>query len=78
MEQPAAGLPHFLAALESDPAQGQYWLSYIDALIRAGHLDDARQVLALARQQGLAVARSIPSPLAWKTESQSRPRPGKR
>ena len=52
-EQPAAGLPYFIAALEADPAQGQYWLSYIDALFRTGQLDAAREVLGLARQQGL-------------------------
>lgn len=52
-EQPAAGLPYFIAALEADPAQGQYWLSYIDALFRAGQLDAAREVLSMARQQGL-------------------------
>ncbi|MBU1977595.1 MAG: tetratricopeptide repeat protein, partial [Gammaproteobacteria bacterium] len=51
--QPAAGLPYFMAALDADPARGQYWLSYIDALFQAGQLEDARQILALARQQGL-------------------------
>lgn len=49
--QPA--LPYFLAALNADPTRGQYWISCIDALIQAGHSEDARQVLALARQQGL-------------------------
>ncbi len=53
MEQPAAGLGYFLAALEAEPTHGQYWLSYIDALYRAGQMDDARQVLEIARQQGL-------------------------
>ncbi|MBI5429637.1 MAG: tetratricopeptide repeat protein [Nitrosomonadales bacterium] len=53
MKQPAAGLPYFLAALDADPARGQYWLGYIDALFQAGQPEDARQVLALARQQGL-------------------------
>ena len=53
MKQPAAALPHFLAALEADGANGQYWISYIDALHQAGQIDDARQILALARQQGL-------------------------
>jgi predicted O-linked N-acetylglucosamine transferase (SPINDLY family) len=53
MEQPAAGLPFFLAALESDPTQGKYWLSYVDALINAGNIDDARHVLKLGKQQGL-------------------------
>ncbi len=53
LSQPAEALPCFLAALEADPTQAQYWLSYIDALCQAGQDDDARQVLALARQQGL-------------------------
>ncbi len=53
MNQPAAGLPFFLAALEADPARGQYWLSYIDALIQAEQLENAREVLAIARRQGL-------------------------
>jgi protein O-GlcNAc transferase len=53
MNQAAAGLSYLLAALEADPACRQYWLSYIDALFQAEHLEEARQVLALARQQGL-------------------------
>lgn len=53
MKQPAASLPYFLAALEADPARGQYWISYIEALRQAGHLNEAGQVLAMARQQGL-------------------------
>lgn len=53
MKQSAAGLPYFLAALEADPTRSQYWLSYIDALYQAGQSDDARQMLALAKQQGL-------------------------
>ncbi len=51
--QPTAGLPYFMAALDADPARGQYWLSYIEALFQAGQLEDARQILALAKQQGL-------------------------
>ena len=53
VKQPAAGLPHFKIALESVPNRGQYWLSYIDALIRAGQADAAKQVLAQGRQRGL-------------------------
>ncbi len=53
VKQPAAGLPHFKAALEANPNQGQYWLSYIDALIQTGQTDAARQVLAQGRQRGL-------------------------
>ncbi|ADL55111.1 tetratricopeptide repeat protein [Gallionella capsiferriformans] len=53
MQQAALGLPYLIAALEADPACGQYWTSYIDALYQAGQLEEARQMLALARQQGL-------------------------
>lgn len=53
MGEPAAGLPYFAAALEADPTRRQYWLSYIDALIRADHPGEAQQVLATARQAGL-------------------------
>ncbi len=52
--QPAAALPYFLAALESDAACGRYWIGYIDALYRAGQINDAREVLEMARRQGLA------------------------
>jgi predicted O-linked N-acetylglucosamine transferase (SPINDLY family) len=53
MKHAPSALPYFLAALESDPSCGQYWIGYIDALYQAGQIDDARQVLAMARQQGL-------------------------
>lgn len=52
-KQPAAGLPHFMTALEAAPTDRQYWLSYIDALIQADMLDAARQVLALGQQLGV-------------------------
>ncbi|HLP97846.1 MAG TPA: tetratricopeptide repeat protein [Sideroxyarcus sp.] len=52
-QDPAAGLSYLLTALEANPTQRQYWLSYIDALIQAGQLEDARQVLDIAQQQGL-------------------------
>ena len=53
MKQPAVGLPYFMAALDADPTRGAYWLNYIDALFQAGQLEEARQVLALAQQNGL-------------------------
>lgn len=52
-KQPVAGLPYFKAALEADPNQGQYWLSYIDALMQAGQTDAARLMLEQGRQHGL-------------------------
>ncbi len=61
----SVSLSYFIAALNADPAQGQYWLSYIDALMKAGQMEEASQVLELARQHGLqgdkveALARSL-------------------
>jgi tetratricopeptide (TPR) repeat protein/SAM-dependent methyltransferase len=53
VNQPDAALPFLKAALEANPAQRQYWLSYIDALIRADQSLSARQVVDIARQNGL-------------------------
>jgi protein O-GlcNAc transferase len=52
-QQPGAGLPFFVAALEADPAEGSYWIDYIDALLQAGEAETARQVLDLGQQHGL-------------------------
>ena len=46
-------LPLFKLALEANPKQGQFWLSYIDALMKAGQLDTARQVLQQGKDAGL-------------------------
>ena len=51
--QVEAALPHFKSALEASPNQGQYWLSYIDALIKLDRLDDARQLLTQGINAGL-------------------------
>lgn len=53
VKQPAGGLSYLKAALEANPNQGQYWLSYIDVLIQASQLDLAQQVLTKGRQRGL-------------------------
>ena len=53
VNQPAAGLSYFMAALDADPSRARYWLGYIDALLQADQLETARDVLALARQHGL-------------------------
>ncbi|MEI7455489.1 MAG: tetratricopeptide repeat protein [Nitrosomonadales bacterium] len=50
---PAAALGFFMAALESDPVCSDYWIRYIEILVELGQLDAAREVLALARQQGM-------------------------
>jgi predicted O-linked N-acetylglucosamine transferase (SPINDLY family) len=54
LQQAETALPHLLAALEADPENAGYWLAYIDALLLTERADEARQVLALGRQHGLA------------------------
>src|SRR5580658_6700382 len=53
-QQPAEGLPHLLAALESNPETFDYWLGYLEALLQAGRTDEAASTLTLARQHGLS------------------------
>jgi thioredoxin-like negative regulator of GroEL len=45
-------LPFFKTALEANPATAQFWLSYIDALIKLERLADAKAVLDQARSKG--------------------------
>ena len=54
MNQAAAALPHFQAAVEANPAQDQHWLGYLDALLQAGSHDKARQIIGECQQRGLA------------------------
>jgi FkbM family methyltransferase len=53
MGQAEESLQYFSAALDADPSSGHLWLGYIEALSRAGQADEAKQILALARKQGL-------------------------
>ncbi len=46
-------LAFFKLALESNPKHEQLWLSYIEALLKLGMLDDARQVLKRGGSIGL-------------------------
>ena len=46
-----AALPLLKAALEANPGIEQFWLSYIDALIKAQRFDAAKQALEQAKQQ---------------------------
>jgi len=46
-------LPFFKIALESNPNQGQHWVSYIDTLIHLGQLDAAQNVLNQGQAKGL-------------------------
>jgi tetratricopeptide (TPR) repeat protein len=49
-----AALPLFKTALEANPKVEQFWLSYIDALIKEKQFDNAKQVLEQAKKQGVA------------------------
>ena len=48
-----AALPLFKIALEANPKIEQFWLSYIDALIKEKQFDNAKAVLEQAEKQGL-------------------------
>ena len=48
-----AALPLFKLFLEANPQVDQFWLSYVDALIKVKHFDNAKQVLNRAKQQGV-------------------------
>ena len=50
----AAALPLLRTALEANPNQGQYWLSYIDALIKDNQPETARVVLEQGKKMGLS------------------------
>ena len=47
-------LPLFKTALEANPKIEQFWLSYIDALIKENQLETVKNVLAEAKKIGLA------------------------
>jgi tetratricopeptide (TPR) repeat protein len=48
-----AALPLFKTALEANPKIEQFWLSYIDALIKEQQFDNAKQALEQAKKQGV-------------------------
>ena len=49
-----AALPLFKVAVETNSKVDQFWLSYIDALIKAKQVENAKQVLEQAKNQGVA------------------------
>ena len=49
-----AGLPLFKTALEANPKIEQFWLSYIDALIKEKQFESATLVIEQAKAQGVA------------------------
>ena len=53
INQADVALPFLKMALESDSKIEQFWLSYIDALIKTEQIDNAKQVIELGKQQGV-------------------------
>lgn len=51
--QTSSALSCFKVALESNPNQVQYWVSYVDLLLQTNQIDLARQLLDQAKQRGL-------------------------
>ena len=49
-----AALPLFKNALEANPKVEQFWLSYIDALIKEKQFEHAKLVIEQAKTQGVA------------------------
>ena len=47
-----AALPFFKTALEANPKIAQFWLSYIDALIKLDRIEDAKSVFEQAKSNG--------------------------
>ncbi|MDC0432025.1 tetratricopeptide repeat protein [Hyphomicrobiales bacterium] len=52
MNQIEAALPLFKTALNVNPNIEQFWISYIDALVKAKHLKDAKQAIKKAQKKG--------------------------
>ena len=52
-----AALPLFKTALEANPKIEQFWLSYIDALIKTEKFDTAREAVADAQQVGVTAVK---------------------
>ena len=53
LNKTAAALPLFKTALEANPNQGQFWLSYVDALIKEKQFENARNLLEQGKKRGL-------------------------
>ncbi|WP_027776940.1 tetratricopeptide repeat protein [Paraburkholderia caledonica] len=50
---PAEAVPHFEVALGSSPANGQYWVAYINALFESDQVAAGWTAVELAQQQGV-------------------------
>ena len=53
LNQIAAALPLFKTALDVHPNIEKFWVSYIDALVKATRLKDAKQAIKKLQRKGL-------------------------
>ena len=53
LNQIETAVPLFKIALDANPDVEQFWLSYVDSLIRADRPKDARQAIKKAKKRGL-------------------------
>src|ERR1700675_1953642 len=56
LQRPEDGLPHLLSALRESPQVPDYWLGCLEALLLLNKMEDAGNLLASARQNGIAGA----------------------
>ena len=54
VDRPLESIALFKVAVQANPKIEQFWLSYIDALIKEKQFDNAKQVLEQAKTQGVA------------------------
>ncbi len=52
VNQIEAAVPLFKTALDANPNVEQFWLSYVDALVKADRLKDAKQAIKKAKKKG--------------------------
>lgn len=55
LQQPAASLPFFQAAVAANPGKPQFWESYVEALNAAGETAAAQEVTQLSRRHGITL-----------------------
>ena len=72
VNQAEAALPLFQVALKTNPKIEQFWLSYIDALIRAQQYDTAKQSISNGEKFGVVAAKLDLLRARLKSENESK------
>jgi tetratricopeptide (TPR) repeat protein len=73
VNKPDVALPLFKTALEANPKIEQFWLSYIEALIKEKQFENAKAVLEQAKQQRVAEEKlnTLEAQLSFETQIQN-------